>query len=162
LVCFAKSIRLPGPSLVFSPVFSKWREETQGVHLVAQSRNVEELSPAQLVELIKGYRYAVGSETDFQRGIEEVLARHSIVFLREHQLGPQYGRIDFYLPEHKYGIELKVKGSPSEVLRQLHRYALSPDIAALILITGRSRLAFAPISIEGTPLLTTSLWDGQL
>ncbi|PYS34070.1 MAG: hypothetical protein DMG14_30340 [Acidobacteria bacterium] len=122
---------------------------------------MQQLSPAGLVEIFKTYRYQHGSEVDFQRGIEEVLRRHDITFLREHQLGPAYGRIDFYIPNHKYGVELKVKGSPSEVLRQLHRYAQCPDITALILITGRRRLAFAPMNINGRPLLTASLWDAQ-
>jgi hypothetical protein len=113
------------------------------------------------VEIFRSYRYPVGSEVDFQRAVEEVLKRHGIAFLREHQLGPAYGRIDFYIPNHKYGVELKVKGSPTEVLRQLHRYAQCPEITALILITVRCRLAFAPMNINGRPLLTASLWDAQ-
>ena len=122
---------------------------------------MQRLSPADLIELLKPYRYPIGSETDFQRGVGEVLSRTGIAFMREHQLGPEYGRIDFYLPEHRYGIELKVKGSPSEVLRQLYRYAGCPDIGALILLTGRARLGFPPLQILGTPVLTASLWDGQ-
>ena len=119
-------------------------------------------SPAELGELIRAYRYPIGSEVDFQRGIEDVLSRNGIPFQREHPLGRPYGRIDFYLTEQRYGIEVKVKGSPSEVLRQLHRYAQCPSIAALILITGRRRLAFPPININGKPLIAVSLWDGLL
>jgi len=111
---------------------------------------------------LKTYRYSVGSESGFQRGVEQVLARHGITFVREHELGREYGRIDFYLPGYRYGIELKIKGSPSEVLRQLYRYAGSPDITALILLTPRARLAPAPATINGTPLLTAAVWDGQL
>ena len=121
----------------------------------------EERSPEAMVELLKGYRYQVGSEAGFQRGLDEVLTLHGIPFVREHNLGRAFGRIDFYLPQEGYGIELKVKGSPSQVLRQLHRYAQSPVISALILMTGRTRLAFAPTELNGKLLLTASLWHGQ-
>jgi hypothetical protein len=114
------------------------------------------------LEILKSYRYSVGSEDTFQRGVEQALQRHGIVFLREHQLGPEYGRIDFYVPDAKIGIELKVKGSPSQVLRQLHRYALSPDISALILLTARRRLAFSPMQINGRPFVSVPVWEGQL
>lgn len=114
-----------------------------------------------LVELLKTYRYSVGSEDAFQRGVEQVLSNDGISFLREHQLG-KYGRIDFYLPETRFGIELKVKGSPSQVLRQLHRYAQCPDIAALILLTARPRLAFSRMELNGRPLYAVPIWEGQL
>jgi len=123
---------------------------------------VQELSPTKLVELLKTYRYSVGSEDGFQRGVEQVLSEHGIAFVREHSLGREFGRIDFYLPDHQYGIELKVKGSPSQVLRQLHRYAQCPDISALILVTSRARLAVAPAKINGRPLFTAAVWEGQL
>jgi hypothetical protein len=123
---------------------------------------VEELSLPDLVKLLKAYRYSVGSEDSFQESLEQVLVRHGITFLREHQLGPEYGRIDFYLPDRKLGIELKVKGSPSQVLRQLHRYAQCPDIAVLILLTARARLAHAPANINGRQLFAVPVWEGQL
>ena len=130
--------------------------------MLCDLRGMEAVSPASLVDLLKTYRYQVGSEAEFQHGLEEVMARHGIVFLRGYELGPEYGRIDFYLPFQKYGVELKVKGSPVEVLPQLHLHAQCPRISALILITGRDRLAFAPASLHGRPLLTASLWDSEL
>jgi hypothetical protein len=123
---------------------------------------VSEVSLSGFIELLKTYRYSVGSEDSFQRGVEEVLHRHRIPFLREHQLGREYGRIDFYLPDLRLGIELKIKGSPSQVLRQLHRYAQCPDVAALILLTSRSRLTFSPMQINGRPVFAVPVWEGQL
>ena len=114
------------------------------------------------IEILKSYRYSVGSEDTFQSGVEQALQWHGIVFFREHHLGPEYGRIDFYVPDVKVGIELKVKGSPSQVLRQLHRYAHSPDISALILLTARARLAFSPMQINGRPFVSVPVWEGQL
>ena len=120
------------------------------------------MSLPQFVELLKTYRYSVGTEDSFQRGVEQVLHRHRIPFLREHPLGSEFGRIDFYLPEPKFGIELKVKGSASEVLRQLHRYAQSPDVDALILMTARVGLAFRPMRINGREVFAVPVWEGQL
>ena len=122
---------------------------------------VDAVSISGFLEILKSYRYSVGSEDTFQRGVEHALRCHGIVFLREHQLGPKFGRIDFYVPDVKVGIELKVKGSPSQVLRQIHRYAHCPDISALILLTARARLAFSPMQINGRPFVSVPVWEGQ-
>lgn len=114
-----------------------------------------------LAELVTQYRYRIGSEAEFQDGLARVLEIHAIVHRREYDLGPHFGRIDFFLPGLFIGIELKVKGSPSEAMRQLHRYAKSPDIQALILVTVRSRTGFEPAQINSKPLLTASVWQGQ-
>jgi hypothetical protein len=115
-----------------------------------------------LIRLVTGYKYMVAAEHEFQNGVAQVLELHGISHWREHDLGEEFGRIDFYLPATRIGMELKVKGSPSEVLRQLHRYALSPEIDALVLLTGRSRLSVAPAEINRKPVLSAALWSGQL
>ena len=117
---------------------------------------------SKLVQLLTQYRYVLGSESAFQEGLAQVLRAQGIAHLKEHDLGRDFGRIDFYLPESQTGIELKVKGSPSEVVRQIHRYALCPDIAALVLLTGKRRLTRMPASINGKPLVAASLWWGQV
>src|SRR3954469_20591380 len=104
-----------------------------------------EVTLRQLAALFVQYRFDIGAETDFQDGLSIVLTQNGFHFLREHDLGGKFGRIDFFLPNLSVGIELKVKGSPTDVLRQLHRYALSADIKGLMLVTGRARLAFAPV-----------------
>jgi ribulose-5-phosphate 4-epimerase/fuculose-1-phosphate aldolase len=114
-----------------------------------------------LAELLSEYRYVIGNESDFQEGVSRVLERNHWLFYREHDLGRTFGRIDFFLPDAKVGIELKVQGSPTAVLRQLHRYALSPKIHALILVTGRSRLAGVPQTLNGKPVLAVAIWSGQ-
>jgi hypothetical protein len=110
--------------------------------------------------LISEYRYVIGNEREFQEGLSRVLELSHVPFLREHDLGP-FGRIDFFLPESEIGIELKVKGSLTAVLRQLHQYALSPGIQSLILVTTRDRLTRVPQTLNGKPLRTASIWMGQ-
>jgi hypothetical protein len=116
----------------------------------------------ELVRKLTEYRYTMGSEASFQAGVELVLQKHGITYIREWDLGREFGRVDFYLPESGTGLELKVKGSPSEVARQLHRYCLSPDIEALVLLTGRYRLARMPETMNGKPLLSVSLPWGNV
>lgn len=48
------------------------------------------------------------------------------------------GRIDF-LTADGVGLELKVKGSATDVLRQLERYAHAPHVSALLLVTTRAQ-----------------------
>ena len=115
-----------------------------------------------LLRIFTQYRYPLGSESGFQNGLESVLRKHEIPYFREWDLGNNFGRIDFYLPQFRTGIELKVKGSPSEVARQLHRYCQSPDVAAVVLLTGRHRLARMPASINGKPLMSVWLGWGQI
>ena len=116
----------------------------------------------ELVRKLNEYRYVVGSESTFQAGVELVLQKYGIAYIREFDLGREFGRIDFYLPHSGTGLELKVKGSPSDVARQLYRYCLSPEIAGLVLLTSRNRLARMPQAMNGKPLLSVSLSWGNV
>src|SRR3972149_4590539 len=77
-----------------------------------------------------------GTESQLQADVETALDASDWYFVREHSLGKS-GRIDFYLPDSKIGIECKVDGSPSPVARQLVRYAAEPSIAALVLVSSK-------------------------
>ena len=116
----------------------------------------------ELAAILTQYRYLIGSESALQASLERVLQKHRITYIRERDLGRNFGRVDFYLPESRTGLELKVKGSPSQVARQLYRYSLSPEIAAIVLLTGRNRLARMPETMNGKPLLSISLSWGQV
>lgn len=112
-----------------------------------------------IVEFLKQYKYPVGNEVAFQEMLDTVLRDGGFNVIREFNLGFGHGRIDFYLPEQKIGIELKVKGSPSEVIRQMHRYAQSELVDSLVLVTGRARLDFGSKELNGKPLLIACLWE---
>ncbi len=77
-------------------------------------------------------------ENDLQLEVGIVLGKLKHKFLREHVLNAR-SRIDFYLPEHKIGIEVKVAGGANEVMRQIHRYNACDPIDGVILITSRIR-----------------------
>ena len=112
----------------------------------------------QLAGLLRRYRFPVSDELAFQNALARVLSEHGIAHERERQLGP-WGTVDFYLPAERLGIELKVKGSPSAVTRQLHRYVQSPEIEALMLVTWRAALGRLPARLHDKPLTVVALWE---
>jgi hypothetical protein len=115
-----------------------------------------------IVTLLISHRLRVAVEKEFQADVERVLEKSGFAFTREYDLGIGIGTIDFYSPEHRIGLELKVKGSLADVARQLQRYAGSPQIDALVLVTGRARLGAVPKTIGGKPLAVASVWRSLL
>lgn len=68
----------------------------------------------------------------------------------------EHDRPDFLIGD--IAIECKVKGTPSEIYRQLCRYAMTGKIRGLILITARTRLPLLP-RIEG--VMTRQVYVGD-
>lgn len=81
---------------------------------------------------------SVSTEKEMQHDLSICLEENHFNFKREYWLGDN-GIIDFYFPDEKIGLELKIKkGSPISIFRQLERYSLSDDIESLILLTNKS------------------------
>lgn len=114
----------------------------------------------ELVAILSAVRFNFSSEAELQDGIESVLKDAGVVFQREYRLNAKE-RIDFYLPVSRHGIEVKTKGSPSSVLRQVHGYAQNDAIAGLLLVTSRLRLTL-PDELNGKPMRVLSLWQHAL
>ncbi len=93
----------------------------------------------------------------YEQDIHQVVARRltdaGLPFLHEKPLTPGC-RIDFWC--EGVGIEIKKgKPRPAALLEQLRRYAVSDEIAALVVLTQRSvRL---PASVCGKPLVQITL-----
>lgn len=117
-----------------------------------------------LVANLQRYRWPIGVELDVQNAVAEWLRRRDVRYEREYHLR-EADIIDFYFPDHHIGLELKVKGSPASVMRQLQRYARSPEVDALILMTGHAALAAgcaASLSLAGKPVHVIATWAGGL
>lgn len=92
-------------------------------------------------------------EQDIHQAVARRLTDAGLPFLHEKPLTPGC-RIDFWC--EGVGVEIK-KGRPrpSALLEQLRRYAVSEEIAALVVLTQRSvRL---PASVCGKPLVQITL-----
>lgn len=111
-----------------------------------------------VVQALKAHRFNYQNEKELQEGVERVLSGASIPFEREKILGGKFGTIDF-LVDGQIGIEIKTKGSPSAVARQLVRYFECDKVTELILLTGRSRLGVMPPLILGKKLTVVTLWE---
>ena len=112
---------------------------------------------AAIVAAVRAVRFRYSNEDDLQRGIAEALRRAGIAFEREAELGDA-GRIDF-LATDGVAVEAKIQGSPAEVARQVVRYAGSPLVRAVVLVTGRRSLGRLPAEILGKPVAVVELWE---
>ncbi len=104
-----------------------------------------------LVEHISSARFNFTSEAELQAG----LAQHLAGFKPQVEVRlNEKDRVDLVVED--IGIEVKVDGSRADVLRQLHRYANSGVLGALILVTNRTRHTVPP-TINGIPVILISL-----
>ncbi len=104
-----------------------------------------------IIAALCDYRYDYSTEEKFQDGIGKALANAKINFDTEYRLSAN-STVDFFVDG--VGIEAKIKGNRHAVLRQLARYAKSPDIRTLILATTKKQLLNGfPESLEGKPIV---------
>lgn len=115
--------------------------------------------PDEIVDLLNRHRFRGRDEEDYQDVIESVLVQSQVPYLREEDLSAT-DRIDFLLGST--GVEVKTKGSPSAITRQLSRYARSERINHLVLVSSRVRLLQVPEVIHGVPVTTLALRGGML
>lgn len=105
-----------------------------------------------IAELLNCYRFRYQSETELQDAIEFAFKTAYISNDREFRLNER-DCPDFFCASTGLAIEVKIKGSASDVLRQLGRYAQHEKVRALLLVTTRSlQAAQIPSSINGKPL----------
>lgn len=107
----------------------------------------------ELEKILHSYRFNFTSEDELQTAVEAVLNENKIEFLREFQLSKK-DRIDFLIGS--VGLEIKIGFSYADVIRQLHRYAQSDRIEALILLTSRLQHSM-PLEINGKTLCTINI-----
>jgi len=109
------------------------------------------------------------SERELQDAIGRALVALALPAIREAPLTPQ-DRVDFLvgsfplalLPACGVALEVKVGGSLADLTRQLFRYAESPRVLSLLVVTTRSRHRNLPSTIAGKPLVVLCLSDFSL
>jgi hypothetical protein len=113
-----------------------------------------------LATLMRSHRFNWGCEGDLQEGIRRVLVKASVPFKREFPLGDA-GRIDF-LVCGSIGLEVKVEGSNSQVVRQIQRYAERPEISEIVVVTARAVHLNLPSTLRGKRVTVVCLWEAAL
>lgn len=107
-------------------------------------------------------KYHYHNEKDLQQGVGQVLSGLNLNFKPEYSLAPR-DRIDFLITDGSgVGIECKSNDSKggtslSAVTRQLMRYAQSPLITGLILLTTMSKHKNLPDTMNGKPIYVVHL-----
>lgn len=113
--------------------------------------------------LLSRYSFQFGDELTLQNGVEAVLEDNGIAYNRE-AIVTQGERIDFVcqIADETIALECKVTGGPTEVLRQLLRYAGLDGIDSILLVTSRSRHRFNITELNGKPLAVHWVGGGAL
>jgi len=96
-----------------------------------------------------GFRYNLTNEESIQLGIAEALRAGHIAFERETRLSAR-DRLDFLVGD--VAIEVKLKGTANDLLRQLSRYTEHESVRELLVVTARSQLSDLPDELHGKPL----------
>ena len=81
---------------------------------------------------LAAFAYRYNSEVMLHDRLQDVLEQSGIAFERERILD-KHNRTDFYLPDKRIALEVKVAGSLSEALRQVDRYVHLDDVAGVLL-----------------------------
>lgn len=110
--------------------------------------------------MIEGYRFDCSTEARLQEGLGDLFGEKELRNTREMPLN-RADRIDFLLA-NRIGVEVKIKGSRSDLVRQLQRYAKSPLLNEIVLVTSRMQLARLPDIIGGKRVYVAVLMQGIL
>lgn len=116
---------------------------------------------AHVVELLERAPLTFTHEDELQAGLAAALAAADEPARREVVLSDGRSRIDL-LTDAGVGIEVKVKGSWANVVRQLIRYAKCTEISELVLVTSRAKHHHIPDTLEGKPVHLISLIGAAL
>ena len=103
-----------------------------------------------LAAMLGRFRFNFTSERDLQNGVALVLEQAQIPFKREVGL-TVHDRPDFLLDDG-LAIEVKIKGSLGELLRQAMRYLGHDEISGLLVIGTPHWLTRVPPSLLGKPI----------
>ena len=103
----------------------------------------------QLVMELSRFRYHFNTETDLQDGVAAALRSLGVEFERESAISPGE-RPDFLVGQ--VAIEIKIKGSLADLLRQVSRYAKQPGISEIIVLGTPYWMSMLPDSIGRKPL----------
>lgn len=100
--------------------------------------------------VLSRYRYRFRDEAALQAGIAAALTANQIAFHREEALS-MLDRPDFLL-DGGLAVEVKVKGSIAELLRQVARYLEHAEVRAVLVVGTPAWLNRVPDSLSGKPV----------
>ena len=114
----------------------------------------------EILKALTAARIRCSTESQMHDDVAAALEAGGIPFSRERDLSAR-DRVDFL--SGATAIECKIDGSPTDVARQLIRYAESKEVDGIILVTSRTRLGHhLPNDIDGKPIRVVATWRAAL
>lgn len=105
-----------------------------------------------LSDFIARHKFNFSNEKELQAGIGKVFAKIDEKFEPEYYLSKE-DIIDFYWPDKKIGVEIKINHPLSHLTRQLHRYVQHENVMGILLVTSMNRLTRLPGEINKKPII---------
>ena len=121
----------------------------------AVQRDVVGAQLMEIAEALAKYRFRFSCERELQEGIHRALVIANIEVEKEYVLDGQ-SRPDF-LTKSGIAVEIKTKGSLTQLLRQIARYALHPDVKAVLVVGSPYWIASIPVRLEQKPVMGVRL-----
>lgn len=112
-----------------------------------------------LCQVINAYRYNFQDENTLQEGMAVALTNNAIDFEREVRLDAK-NRPDFMIGT--VAIEVKIKGTFAEFMRQAQRYVALEQISALIVVGTPKWLPAVPSTLLGKPVYSVRLMSSLI
>lgn len=113
-----------------------------------------------MIKILKKISGIFHSEKELQDAIEAALEKNMIAFRREPIL-TKHDRPDFFEITTGTVIEVKIKGSASDVALQVLRYASHPDVKEIIIVTTKfQHLAKLPRMVGKKPVSVVVIHGG--
>lgn len=106
---------------------------------------------------LHAHRFAHANELELQDAIAEAFEAWSIPFEREVRLNAR-DRLDFLVGV--VAVEVKVQGSRSDLLRQLHRYTESTRVWSIVVASTRAIHRLPELCINEKPVRVVYLGSG--
>lgn len=103
-----------------------------------------------VIELLRGARFAFSSEKQLQQGIAQLLESNGVAFTREFRFSPR-DRVDFFLASG-VALEVKIAGSVSQLFEQVQRYAADARVSGIVIVASRSKFQQIPSEVGGKPV----------
>lgn len=128
----------------------------------AGSRNTNNLdiqSLPSILDILSRYQFHFAHEKDLQDGIETVLRKNGVDFVREFRLSAM-DRPDFYIPSSRTVLEIKLDGTLGALLRQISRYALDEKVIGIIVVGTPPWMGKIPDRLCEKRVETVKIWRG--
>ena len=103
-----------------------------------------------LIAPLSRLRFRYATEKDLQDSFETVFRERGIPFRREVEISKR-DRLDFLLDDG-IALEVKIKGSLPELVRQIARYARHESVREILVVGTPRWIPQVPAAIEGKPV----------